>query len=87
MSRRSTERASFYSHMGEENNNITHEILILVIWFIEQKVIIFPCRNNIRDEPAPPGPAMTLFDALYIRSYGSYGLGTTTQCLHTVKNG
>jgi len=41
-----------FSHMRKPNNIITREILILAIWFIEQKVIIFRCRTNIRDEPA-----------------------------------
>ena len=59
---RSTQRASLYSHMGKQNNNITREILILAMWFIEQKSIIFQCRTDIYDEPARPelarpGPA------------------------------
>jgi len=54
-SRRSTQRASCDSHMGKPDNVITREILILAIWFIEQKVILFRCRTNIRDEPARPG--------------------------------
>ena len=56
-SRRSTQRASCYSHMGKQNNIINHEILILAIWFMEQKVIIFWCRTDIHDEPAWPEPA------------------------------
>ena len=56
-SRRSTQRASCYSQMGKQNNIITREILFLAMWFIDQKVIIFRCRTNIRDEPAQPGPA------------------------------
>jgi len=62
------------SHMGKPNNVITREILILAIWFIEQKVILFRYRTNIRDELARPEPAMTLFDTLYIRTYESHGL-------------
>ena len=53
-SRRSTQRASCHSHMGKQNDIITREILILDIWFIEQKVIVFRCRTDIRGEPARP---------------------------------
>ena len=56
-SRRSTQRASCHSHMGKQNNIITREILILAMWFMEQKVILFRCRTDIRDEPARPEPA------------------------------
>ena len=42
-------------HMGKQNNIITCEILILAMWRIEQKVIIFRCRADIRDDPARPG--------------------------------
>ena len=61
-SRLSTQRAFYYSHMGKLNNIITREILILAMWFIEQKVILFLCRTDILDELARPGigPAMTL---------------------------
>ena len=45
------------SHMGKQNNIITREILIIAMWFIEQKVIIFRCRTDARDEPARPEPA------------------------------
>ena len=79
-SRRSTQRASCYSHRGKPNNSITCEKLILAIWFIEQKVIISRCGTNIRDEPSRPEPAMMLFDASYIRTYGSRGLWIFTQC-------
>ena len=51
----STQRASCHSHMGEQNNIITREILILAMWCIEQTVILFRCRTDIRDEPARPG--------------------------------
>ena len=56
-SRRSTQRASCHSHMRKENNIITRERLILAMWFMEQKVILFQCRTDIRDEPARPEPA------------------------------
>ena len=45
------------SHMGKLNNIITREILILAKWFMEQKVILFRCRADIRDEPARLEPA------------------------------
>ena len=54
-SRRSTQKASFYSYMGKQNNIITRKILILVMWFIEKKKeFISRCRINIRGEPARP---------------------------------
>ena len=56
-SRLSTQRAFCHSHMGKENNIITREILILAMWFIEQKVILFRCGTDVRDEPARPSPA------------------------------
>ena len=82
-SRRSTQRASCHSHMGKQNNIITREILILAMGFIEQKVVIFRCRTDIRDEPARPeparpGPAMTLFDGLFLKSVKRYELETFT---------
>ena len=40
-SRRSTQKASFYSYMGKQNNIITRKILILVMWFIEKKKNLF----------------------------------------------
>ena len=40
-SRRSTQGASCHSHMGKQNNIITREILILAMWFMEQKLIFF----------------------------------------------
>ena len=52
--RRETQRASCHSHMGKQDNIITREILILAMWCIEQKVILFRCRTDIRDEPARP---------------------------------
>ena len=83
-SRRSTQRASCYSQMGKQNNVITQEILILAIWFIEQKTIIFRCRTDIRDEPARPDtarpyPTMTLFDGLFLKCVIRYELETFTQ--------
>ena len=56
-SRRSTQRASCHSHTGKRNNIITREILILAMWCMEQEVILFRCRTDIRDEPARPEPA------------------------------
>ena len=58
-SRRPTQRASCDSHMGKQNKIITREILILAMWCIEQKVIIFRCRTDIRDEPARPWRYLT----------------------------
>ena len=64
---RSTQRAFCHSHMGTQNIIITREILILAMWFMELKVIIFRCRTDIRDEPARPDPAMTLFDGSFLK--------------------
>ena len=52
--REETQSASFYSHMGKQNNIKIREILILAMWFIEQRVILVRCRTNIRDEPTRP---------------------------------
>ena len=41
--------------------------MILAVWFMEQKAIIFPCRTNIRDEPARREPAKTLLDNLFLK--------------------
>ena len=67
-SRRSTQRASCYSNMGKQNNIITREMLILAIWFIEQKVIIFRCRINIRDEPARSWRSLTAYFSNMLRN-------------------
>ena len=44
------------------------------MWFFEQNVILFRCRADIRDEPARseqarPGPAITLFDGLFLKCF------------------
>ena len=62
--RRSPQRASCYNHMGKQNNIITGEIMILAMWFMEQKIILFRFRIDIRDEPARPEPARPGHDAL-----------------------
>ena len=69
--------------MGKQNNIKIREILILAMWFIEQKIILFLCRIDIRDEPARleparPGPVMTLFDGLFLKSNEIYGHETFT---------
>ena len=81
--RRETQRASFYSHVGKQNNIITREILILAMWFRDQKVIISRCRTDIRDEPVRPdptlpGPAVRLFEGLFHRCVKRYELETLT---------
>ena len=43
--------------MGKQNNIITREILILTMRFMEQKVILFRYRTDVRDEPARPQSA------------------------------
>ena len=48
-----------YGHMGKQNNSITREILMLAMWFIEQKTILFRCRIDNRDVPARPDPRTT----------------------------
>ena len=79
-----TQRASCNSHMGKQNN-ITREILMLAMWFMKQKVILFRCRTNICDDPArpepavqPAGPAMTLSDGLFLKCVKRYELETFT---------
>ena len=69
--------------MGKQNNIITREILISAMWFIEQKLILFRCRTDIRDEPARPeparpDPAMTLFDGLFLKYVESNDFETFT---------
>ena len=54
-----------HSHMGKQNNIITREKLILAMWCMEQKVILFRCRIDIRDEQARPSPARPGHDALW----------------------
>ena len=41
---------------------------------MEQKVIVLQCRTDIRDEPAQPGPSMTLFDGLFLKCVKRYEL-------------
>ena len=87
-SRRSTQRASCYSHMGKQNNIITRELLSLAMWLIRQKFIPFWCRTVIRDtparpkpawlDPARPGQAMTLFDGLFLKCVKIYENETFT---------
>ena len=76
--RSTTQRASCYSQMGKQNNIITREILILAIWFMEQKTILSWCKTNIRDEPTRPEPGMTLFDGLVLKCVKRYELETFT---------
>ena len=45
--------------MGQQKNIITRERLILGMWFIEQKFILFQFRTDIRDEPAQPWRSLT----------------------------
>ena len=42
-----------YSHM-EKQNIITREILILAMWFMEHKIILFRCRTDILDKTTRP---------------------------------
>ena len=46
------------------------------MWFIEQKGILFRFTADIRDEPAPPERAKTLFDALFLKCVTSNELHT-----------
>ena len=64
--------------MEKQKNIISREILILAVWFMEQKVIIFRCKNNIREEPARPVPAKTLFDNLFLKCIKRYEHETFT---------
>ena len=41
----------------KKNNIITRETMILAMWIIEQKVIIFRCIIDIRNEPNRPDTA------------------------------
>ena len=43
--------------MGKQKNIVTREILFLAMWFMDQKVFLFWCRTDIRDEPARLDPA------------------------------
>ena len=45
---------------------------------MEQKIIVFRCRTNIRDELARPEPALTLFDGLFLKYVKRYELETFT---------
>ena len=45
--------------MGKQSNVIVREVLILAMWFMEQKVILFWCETDIRDEPARPWRSLT----------------------------
>ena len=60
-SRRSTQRAYFYSLMGKHNIIINSEILILAMWFTEQKIIFLRCRTDIRNETARPWRSLTTY--------------------------
>ena len=57
VSRRSTQKASFYSHLGKQNNIITREIVNKAKLIILQKVILFRCRTDTGDESAQPESA------------------------------
>ena len=63
--------------MGKQNNIITREIKILVMGFIEQKIINFRCRIDVRDEPAR-NSTKTLFDDLFLKYVKRYELETFT---------
>ena len=44
-------RAFFHNHMGLSNNSISRKLLI---WFMEQNMLLFAHIIDIRDEPARP---------------------------------
>ena len=53
---------NFHTYMGKQNNITARKTMILAMLFNEQKVNIFRCRIDIRDElarhePARLGPA------------------------------
>ena len=75
-SRRSMQRASFFSLMGKQNNIITREILILAMWFIFFDVKLISVMNQ--PGPTRPGPAMTLFDGLFLKLVKRYELESST---------
>ena len=51
-----------------------------------KKVLLVPLKSIFevnRPDPAGPGPTMTLFDALYLRTYCRYELQILTHISHT----
>ena len=53
--------------MGLTNNEgISETNDFLSIRFVEEKMFIFEHIIVMRDEPARPGPAVALFDALFL---------------------
>ena len=58
--------------MGPSNNAISWKLLIFSIWPIEQEMFIFDQTIDICDELAPPGPAVTLFDAVFHSQFKKY---------------
>ena len=77
---RARKRASFHSDMGLSNNAISRKLLIFSVWSIEQKMFIFEHMIDICDEPAGHGPAVTLFDALFLSQFERYSFEILTQC-------
>ena len=79
-----------YSHMGKQNNIITRKILISVMRFMEQKVIIFRCKTDIRDELVRPEPVRTGPTRPW-RSLTTYfsnvSEDTNMELLHSIVNG
>ena len=76
--KRTRKIASFHSHNGLSNNVISRKPLIFSIWSIEQKMFLFDHIIDIRDENGWPGPAMTLFDELFLNHFKRYKLKIKT---------
>ena len=67
--------------MGKQKNIITLEILILAMSFMEHLFILFHVKPiTVMNPPCPkqPGPAMTLFDGLFLKFVKIYELETVT---------
>ena len=50
---------------------------------MERIVVLFRCRTDIRDEPARPGPVMTLFGGLFLKCVNTYEL----ELLYNIETG
>ena len=67
-------RASFHSHIGNQNNALYRKLMIFPVLLTEQKMFPLALIVDIRDEQARPGPvrhgpSVTLFEGLFLSHF------------------
>ena len=68
-----------YGTFEQRNRSKTIDFFDMALW--TKKKFLFGHIVDVRDEPARAGPAMTLFDVLFLNQFRRYKLGILTQVL------